>query len=557
MKLLAPHRGFECETAVSREWDAIGDTDILSVPSGSDPVCVARDVMERIGVRTAVLPLLGMCCFLVAGRCAISPELAAEADDLLIRNVMVVSPERQTAYGPVDVSVLEGRIVAIGDALPGDAFPDGHVIDGSNRYLCPGLIDSHVHLSMIPGMHRGHEQQFPDIARAARAQIPRSYLYHGFTSVIDLISDRVSMEEWNAQEIRPHGYFCGAAPIIDGYPTQRIPAEIRYQALPNFLFDPTRADSFPTGMDPAAHSPATVVERIAEMGAIGVKTFWEDGFGPARNLPVPPTPVLKELVSAARMRGIPVLLHANSEESQRIGLEVGVDGFVHGLWTWDGADVPGLPRRVTDLLDAIIERQVAWQPTVQVLYGERDLFDPGFLTRQDVRAVVPPDVLDWYASGEGQWLVKEMGKVPYVHEVLATGRWQEIDEQPVRHVMQALSYLARNGGRLLFGTDTPSAPTYANPAGLNGRREMNHWIEAGVSPRDLFRAATLANAEFFGLEKEIGTVEVGKRADLLLLAANPLESVTAFDEIERVILAGRPLSRETLSAEAAPSPHVR
>ena len=119
---------------------------------------------------------------------------------------------------------------------------------------------------------------------------------------------------------------------------------------------------------------------------------------------------------------------------------------------------------------------------------------------------------------------------------------------PVRHVTQALNYLAAHGGRLLFGSDTPSAPTYANPAGLNGRLEMDRWIAAGASAKQVFRAATLDNAAFFKLTADIGTVEVGKRADLLLLAENPGDNVSAFDRIELVIVSGRPIRRDDLAA---------
>jgi imidazolonepropionase-like amidohydrolase len=60
-------------------------------------------------------------------------------------------------------------------------------IDGTGLFLTPGLIDSHVHLGAIPGMTPEQEAAHPDIARAARDQIPRRYLLSGLTSLIDLI----------------------------------------------------------------------------------------------------------------------------------------------------------------------------------------------------------------------------------------------------------------------------------------------------------------------------------------------------------------------------------
>ena len=77
---------------------------------------------------------------------------------------------------------------------------------------------------------------------------------------------------------------------------------------------------------------------------------------------------------------------------------------------------------------------------------------------------------------------------------------------------------------------------------------MDRWIAAGVSPIQLFRAATVNNASFFGLADRVGTIEVGKQADLLLLSENPLDSVSAYDTIQYVILAGKVIDRESLSA---------
>jgi len=72
------------------------------------------------------------------------------------------------------------------------------------------------------------------------------------------------------------------------------------------------------------------------------------------------------------------------------------------------------------------------------------------------------------------------------------------------------------------------------------------WAKSGIPPADILRAATLDNARAFGLERELGSVEVGKRADLLLLAADPLKDVRAYEAIETVILNGRALRRSAL-----------
>jgi imidazolonepropionase-like amidohydrolase len=100
--------------------------------------------------------------------------------------------------------------------------------------------------------------------------------------------------------------------------------------------------------------------------------------------------------------------------------------------------------------------------------------------------------------------------------------------------------------RLLLGSDTPSNEGIGNPPGLNGRLEMRRWSEAGVPPAAILRAATLDNAAAFGLAREIGSIELGKRADLLLLKSDPLQDIVAWNRIEIVFLNGEAHARAAL-----------
>ena len=144
-----------------------------------------------------------------------------------------------------------------------------------------------------------------------------------------------------------------------------------------------------------------------------------------------------------------------------------------------------------------------------------------------------------------------MAAIPFIADLVEAGDWQMLDAEAIARVDTTFSYLAANGGLLLFGSDTPSGATYANPPGLNSRFEMERWQQAGVSARQFFESATIKNAEFFGIHNEIGTIEVGKQADLLLLSDNPMEDIDAFDSIEFVILDGRVMLRTELSARSA------
>jgi len=116
---------------------------------------------------------------------------------------------------------------------------------------------------------------------------------------------------------------------------------------------------------------------------------------------------------------------------------------------------------------------------------------------------------------------------------------------PARATATLRMMLAKNV-KLLFGTDTPSNEGFGNPPGLNGRLELARWVEANVPLSRILRAATLENAVAFGLSNDRGTIEVGKRADLLLLKRNPLETIDAYDAIETVFVNGNPNARQSL-----------
>jgi imidazolonepropionase-like amidohydrolase len=176
--------------------------------------------------------------------------------------------------------------------------------------------------------------------------------------------------------------------------------------------------------------------------------------------------------------------------------------------------------------------------------------------------VLPASLVAWYRTPEGQWFHDIIAK-SLPKEILqgdAPDQWQRVRsfyQETIARNAQVTHYLAEHRTRLLFGTDTPSSPLYTNPPGLNGWREMNRLVEAGLTPAQVFRAATLANAQALGLESEIGTVQVGKRANLLLLRSDPTRSIHAYDQMVKIILDGRVLDRSALAASSPEGTDVR
>jgi len=471
------------------------------------------------------------------------------AGDVWIQDVTLISPERPAPLPHAHVVVRDGRIASVGDRLP-TAVSDVTIVNGAGKYLVPGLIDGHVHLAGVPGMTPEQEIAMREAAAAYDRQLPRSYLYFGFTAVVDLnVVDRRRFDRLKAADVGPAVFDCGnALALANGYPMAYTPPALRWDAYPNFLYDARQASSIPQKYSAADHSPEAAVTRVAAGRGVCVKAAYEPGFDPRiGKLPVPTAAMMSEVREAAHRRKLPLLLHANSLEAHRFAAEIKPDAVVHGMWNSgpDGSSGTELPAAVRTTLDAERTAGIAMMPTSRVIGGLADLAVPAFLDDEHLQHVLPAAVASWYRLKEGQWFAREVVQgmgLPRdrAHAVLADiqGRGQ-----------RAALYFAREGGRILFGSDTPSAPTYANPPGYNGYLELRELEAAGLSTKQLLSAATIENARFFGLA-DYGTVEPGKVASLLLLRSDPLVSTAAFDTIETVIVKGRVVQREELSAQS-------
>ncbi len=462
-----------------------------------------------------------LACFLMLVACAEQTKPSG----LVIANVTVISAERSAPMPHAYVRIVDGKIAQVSEhPLRGET-----TIAGKGRYLIPGLIDSHVHLALPPGfpaaMNPEQAAKHPGIVAAALEQDPKSFLFFGFTTVIDLVGTAERTAQWNAREWRPDAHFCGAAVIIEG--------KVRAVLYPYFSYGIPWEKRMAPVTSAAQQTAEAVVGRIATDGAICVKTVYDVGLTPS-------VEEVRALVAAAHARNLPVLIHANRKKAQAFAVAAGVDIIVHGMWR-DPDEPQTLDDEAREVLAGVVGNGIGYQPTTQVIAGFVDMQRDDYLAQPDLADAYPAALIDFYASKEGSAGVPDWNKNAST-DALAHAR------DTVGRSIDVTRILAEADAALLFGSDTPSDLIYTNPAGLNGRLEMNHWIAAGVSPKKLFRALTLDNARALHLDDKIGTVEEGKNANLLLLRANPLESVSAYDTIETVLLHGRPIQRAELSA---------
>ncbi len=468
------------------------------------------------------------------------------ANDLIITNANIINPTEKLAPKKGYIIIHNGIIKKVGY----DQFKPPiktTVFDAKNQFVIPGLIDSHNHVDTVLGLNNQEYATHSKLVADYQQQLPRSYLYFGYTTIIDLNppATQNAIRIFNANKTHPDLYTCGGGIMLaNGYPMNLLPMSERFTTFPNFLYEPNQQIKLPTNIDPKQHIPTAIIKRIVDAHAVCVKIFYEPGFGDEKNLPLPTLASVREIVRLAHQHHLPVIVHANSLDAQKFVLASGADIFAHGLWNWGTYDgTPGLPLPIKNVLNKIMTNHLGYQPTMQVINGLIALTDANFLNDPELTKVLPKSLLDWYRTQQGQW---------YVNLILNNLSRETVKnrlEIKENQVSRVVNYLQKNHGNLLFGTDTPSSPTYGNPPGYNGFLEMQNWYHAGVSLSQIFIAATIRNAEFFHLEKKYGSIATDKIANLIIMKKNPLKDISAYDAITTVILHGKAYHRAEFNAQ--------
>jgi len=485
-------------------------------------------------IKSALLASLLVCAPAIAGQ------------QTWITNVKLVSPEKLDRIEPGSVLLEDERIVRVERGAKVKPPRGARRIDGRGYYLTPGLIDSHVHLFAVPGMSFERSDRLQAMADAYFAQMPRSYLYFGYTTVVDLsVVDRALVDRVKAAPLHPDIVDCGPPLVMaNGYPSAFISPAQRFKMFPNFIYDPAQKDRIPAEYKPEDYTVAKGVARVKAEHAICIKTHYERGFGNQRNLPVMSPEQYAEIRDLAHQEKLVLVTHGNSLEAQTFAVNGGADVLAHGMWNWGALnDTAELPDQIKRLLDQIVARKIGYQPTMQVLYGLRAYVDPDYLNTPALSKLLPPAMLAWLKTPEGAWFKEEVAEDGASDEAVRRSL-----ETPLRRQRLVVAYLASKDANFLLGTDTPSSPTYGNVPGLNGYLEMQNLHRAGLSLAQVFKAATINNARAFHLDADVGTIEPGKLANLVLMKESPLQDIRAYDSVDTVWVRGKPAARASLAA---------
>jgi len=497
---------------------------------------------------------------------------ATTAQRTVIRNVTVIQPgAKKVSTSVADVWLENGMIQAVlrpGSTAPKSTSSDVKQIDGSGRFLLPGLIDSHVHLANVAGMTGAQKKKYPQALSAYWQQLPRSYLYYGFTSLVDLNAYHPNqIKSFTQSPVAPRLWHCGSQVSVYEDFTFAVEGLSEAEKLEqDFVLDP--ASAIPVIVkNPHEHSVPKTMQKLKDAGASCIKMLYEDEtVGLPVNWQSPSTKLVSEFVQAGTQSNMPVVLHAPSAAGHQLALSSGVSVLAHGLWARELSEKSfqnnDLSARDRDLLKQVAERGIGYQPTLRVINAEQELLSPSAVKNKLYEKVYPPDYLRYLQSEDAQWGVKKLASRPQIwsHELRQAiksipGANEADGLRLLEHaypmyrerLSHVLNKLHQHKAKLLLGSDTPAMNLYTQPPGLNGYLEMLAWQDAGIPPEQILRAATYNNAQAFRLSK-VGQIRADMYADLLLLRENPLKDIRALESVEIVFVQGRAYERESFSA---------
>lgn len=466
------------------------------------------------------------------------------ANELLIENVTLISPERHKPLKHANIRIIDDQIIEVSTSAILQS-KESIKIDGTGQFLIPGLMDSHVHVSNMPGVN--NSAKAVALEKKFLQQQPRSYLYFGVTQLLDPSQSEQAIVTFNQSEQKPDLFHCGAAPILGGYPTVWSDEATTLKNKRYLILEQNINITLPKNYDITQHTPEAVVARMAEEGAICVKVFIEDGFGHNNDWPLISKQLLQRVRAAATKHGLMMMAHANAFDMQQIAIASDVDVIAHGMWNWlDFNRQPAIPKDIRILLDEIINKGMIFQPTFSVMDGLKNITINDTMADPLYKKVVSTNALNWYQSKAGQWF-KEIVLGDYDNMPL-----EKIHQNQDRKIFQGekvVQYLKENGLPMVLASDTPSAPLYVSQPGYSTYKELQHLFKAGLNYKEVLAAATINNAKAFGLDDKYGTVEPGKVANLLLLNQNPLLTIDAYNAIDKVIVKGIAINRESLAVK--------
>ena len=431
---------------------------------------------------------------LFIGSLALSLSAGAYAQGrggLAIENVHLIDGTDGPMRDGVTILISDGRFAAIGDDV--DVPSSARRIDGSGKFVIPGLMDMHVHLR---GGRGG-----PDFEAGTRAL--HGYLYCGVTAIYDAGNDpdfifSLRERERSGTLQSPRIFATGAVVTAPGGHGSGGAVTVE-----DFARDRSKLD-----------------EHIAKAPDVLKITQDEHGWGTRPLIRHMPVDVLQQVIRYYHEHGIRTTIHTSNELRTWDAIYAGVDTLAH----------PVIQAPVSErYLKMMGVKRVPQVSTLTIGEGYSRLVEhPEFLDEPLYQATLLPSTIERLRTAtRREWEER---------------RWTQWMKVMTPIAQDNLKRLHEAGGIVVLGTD--------QSLGAAVHRELELLVSGGVAPIDAIRMGTRNGAIFLGREDDLGTVQVGKLADLVLLDADPTVDIHNAKRISMVVKGGVIVDRSSLSIPA-------
>lgn len=390
------------------------------------------------------------------------------------------------------------RIVKVGRAAEMTIPSDYTVVDTSGRTMLPGMIELHAHLILLG--HGNYGEWFPWIAKQGPSMLTtvmetaaKQLLMAGVTSAVDLGAPL--KESLDVRDRIARGAIPGPRMSMSG------PWITRQGGGMTDQFGGIAVTSTPQA--------AAEVETLAAAGVDVIKAH----SGLTRD-------DYKAIADTAHKHNIRVHAHVYAEEDVRNALETGIDVLSHAGSA--GTAPPYSPQLITDIVNAgrpvvITAAHRAWVYPDTVEFPER-LQDP--LLKQ-----MPPSIYAEIQRSLGNWR--------------ALGYFQRTDREMVFRE-RGVKQFTESGTVLGMGTDSGTPMNFHTEALW---REAKTHVDMGYPAIKVISSLTRIGATILGRQRDLGTIEAGKLADIIVVNGNPLYDITALAHVETVVKGGKIMKR--------------
>ena len=458
----------------------------------------------------------------------IAASFLSYGQKIFISNVTVLDVEKQKLIPAANVVINDNRIISIDTKKKSNIPESATVIDGTGKFLMPGMTDAHVHFSQSGGLYtrpdainlKKYMPYEKDIewGHINMEDALRRYLQNGITSVIDVGSTPNFLKQrdkFNNKDFAPAIYMTG--PLITSYEPEA------FKKL---------GDDEPFSLVATEEEGRKMVQQQLPYHPDFIKIWYialgADKEAAARKF----LPTAKAIIEEAHKNNLKVAVHATERITAQLAVEAGCDYLVHSVEDELVSD---------DFLKLLKTKNIILCPTLVVYGGYYKTFAQELdFSPRELRKSDPQQLSSLYDLKH----IPETKMIEAYSNSIKKNKANAVTQDSICQVN--LKKMSDAGIRIAAGTDAGNIGTLHATSFLN---ELNAMKQTGMSNWQVLQAATINPSYIVGKEKETGSISVGKKADLVLLNANPADDLGNLEKIDLIINKGNLIKPDTLIKE--------